>query len=657
MLLVAVVTSSPAWASSPEPIPFQPADVFALPVVSDVQISPDASQVAYVRQTPSIMTDRFETEIWVVDSTGATQRRLAGSSAQHPRWSPDGGSIAYVANDGAGHSRVFLAAAAGRTAARALTDGTVAPADLAWSHDGSAIAFTGHVAAPPVAPFVPIPAKPPGASWAPAPRFITAPIYQEDGAGFIERGNTALFVVSTQTGETKRIETAGLDIRGVPSWAPDGASLLFAACVSGGPADVERDRLYRETLATGQIARLTSGSGSDGGASPSPDGKTIAYLHTSLEGLWHPALWSMGSDGSMPHPLLPSLDRDVLQAGWTPGGHLDLSYNNHGAAAIARLMPGAHAVEVTAQSDDGSFSLAQDGTVGFALGTPDRPVAAAIAGGGGSRVLTHLADALLGRRTLGAVAAFDVKSSYDGETVPGFIIKPPHYQEGRRYPVILYIHGGPYGAEGPDWHSDLQLLAAAGYVVLYANPRGAQSYGFAYEAKLPLGVPDHDYDDLMSVVDAAVAQGIADPQRLYVAGQSYGGTMTAWITGRTHRFRAAAALKPSVDLAVTRLENDQYENSLIDPRGLPWEHPDLWWRTSPLSLGGAMSTPTVVIVGEDDRRTPIEQAEALYDTLRLRRVPAELVVYPETSHETLAQRPSQLISIAATMLDWFGRYH
>jgi dipeptidyl aminopeptidase/acylaminoacyl peptidase len=635
-------------------IPLQPRDVFALRSVADVQIGPDSRRVAYVRKSPDIATDRFQSDVWLVDATGGGQRLLA-KSAHAPRWSPDGRSIAYIAPDSAGHDRIFLKEVDGDTAAKPLTDSQQSPDHLSWNRDGSAIAYTAFIASEAAAFSVAALEKPVGASWAPAPRIITASSYQADGVGFLPPGHMGLFVVFVKSGATKPIRTGSLDVEDTPSWAPDGSYLVFAAHEANGPAAIQKDILYRAALPDGHTRRLSAATAFDGGAVVSPDGAEIAFVHLDPTGAWHPAAWAMRSDGSGLHPILPSLDRDVGHVAWAPDRSLFISYEDHGAGVIARVDSGQQVVKVVSLARGADFSLANDGSVGFALGSPDHPSAAAISTRDGQRTLTRLNDGLLQMRELGAFTSFDTRSSFDGEEVPGFMIKPPKYRLGQRYPTILWIHGGPYGDDGAQWDTTLQLFAAAGYVVLDTNPRGSRSYGFAHTDKLPFAAPGHDYDDLLSVVDAAVAQGVADPAHLYVTGTSYGGIMTTWIVGRTRRFRAAVASKTEV-VMTGQLAEDQYQAVSVDLRGLPWEHPEAWWQTSPLALVGNVATPTMVIAGEDDRRTPLNQAEMFYDALRLRGVPSELVLYPEASHQTLTSRPSRLISVTAATLDWFGRY-
>ena len=234
---------------------------------------------------------------------------------------------------------------------------------------------------------------------------------------------------------------------------------------------------------------------------------------------------------------------------------------------------------------------------------------------------------------------------------------PPDFDPQRKYPTILEIHGGPFAAYGPSFSTDDQLYAAAGYVVLYANPRGSTSYGEAFANQIHHAYPGHDYDDLMSAVDAAIADGHVDASRLYVTGGSGGGLLTSWIVGKTDRFRAAAAQKPVIDWASFVLTADQTNYFARYWFGnLPWEDPQGYWARSPLSLVGNVKTPTLVVVGSQDFRTPVTEAEQFYTALRLRGVPSELVKVPGANHEDLAGRPSQSGAKAAAILAWFARY-
>ena len=303
------------------------------------------------------------------------------------------------------------------------------------------------------------------------------------------------------------------------------------------------------------------------------------------------------------------------------------------------------------------FTVAADGTLAFTSGAPDSPPDVSILGAGRTRRLTQLNAGLFADKTLGAVAPLAVTSSFDRRPVDAWLVTPPNLDRTRKYPLVLEIHGGPYASYGPLFSTDDQLYAAAGYVVLYANPRGSTSYGEEFANFIHHDYPSHDYDDLMSAVDAAIALGFVDPDELFVTGGSGGGVLTAWIVGKTRRFRAAATQKPVINWTSLVLTTDEY---LYMPKYWfakpPWEDPDDYWKHSPLSLVGSVTTPTLVVVGEHDYRTPVSDSEQYYQALQLRGVPTALVKVPGASHGGLTARPSQSAAKASAILAWFERY-
>ena len=241
--------------------------------------------------------------------------------------------------------------------------------------------------------------------------------------------------------------------------------------------------------------------------------------------------------------------------------------------------------------------------------------------------------------------------------MPSWILLPPTWQEGQRVPMILEMHGGPYAAYGPHFSTDDQLYAAAGYAVLFTNPRGSTGYGQAFADGIEKTYPASNFDDLMAAVDMAIGQGYADPENLFVTGGSGGGILTAWIVGKTDRFKAAAAQKPVTNWVTQSLTADGipfYGPYWIG--SLPWENPEAYWSRSPLSLMASVKTPTLVVVGTADYRTPVSEAEQLYSALKLRRVPTMLVKVPDASHGGLTARPSQSAAKAAAIIAWFDRY-
>jgi dipeptidyl aminopeptidase/acylaminoacyl peptidase len=269
------------------------------------------------------------------------------------------------------------------------------------------------------------------------------------------------------------------------------------------------------------------------------------------------------------------------------------------------------------------------------------------------RRLTRLNDDLLGHKELAAIEEIRFDSSFDGREIQGWVATPPGFDPARRYPLILEIHGGPFANYGDRFAAEIQLYAAAGYVVLYVNPRGSTSYGEEFGNLIHHDYPSQDYDDLMSGVDAVVERGFIDSESLFVTGGSGGGVLTSWTVGKTDRFRAAVVAKPVINWASFVLTADF---SALFSRywfpGPPWEHVEHYMRRSPLSLVGEVSTPTMLLTGEDDYRTPMSESEQYYQALKLRKIDTALVRIPGASHG-IAKRPSQLMAKVAHVLMWF----
>jgi dipeptidyl aminopeptidase/acylaminoacyl peptidase len=300
--------------------------------------------------------------------------------------------------------------------------------------------------------------------------------------------------------------------------------------------------------------------------------------------------------------------------------------------------------------------VARDGTIAYTSGAPQSPSDVSVTRRGKTRRLTQLNAGLFADKTLAEVRPLAVTSSFDRRPIDAWMALPPNFDPAQKYPLILEIHGGPYAAYGPVFSTDVQLYAAAGYVVLYVNPRGSTSYGQEFANLIHHKYPSEDFDDLMSAVDAAIAQGHVNPQQLYVTGGSGGGVLTAWIVGRTDRFRAAVTQKPVINWAsfalTADLPNVFYKYWFAAP---PWEDYEAYWQRSPLSRVGNVKTPTMVVTGEQDFRTPIAESEQFYQALRIRGVDTLLVRVPDASH-SLDRRPSQLNARIAYILAWFAKH-
>jgi acylaminoacyl-peptidase len=365
--------------------------------------------------------------------------------------------------------------------------------------------------------------------------------------------------------------------------------------------------------------------------------------------------------------LTADFDRAVDEVYWAGSSNrLLIRYEDFGRTYIGRLSLDG---KVEALVDDvggtsigrpynsGSFSVADNGVYAYTAVTPDRPADVAVARGGRSPLrLTALNEDLLGARTLGRVEEITWRSTADDLEIRGWLVYPPGFDAQQQYPLILEIHGGPHTAYGPHFSAEAQLFAAAGYVVLYANPRGSTSYGDAFALEIHHDYPGRDYDDLMAGIDAVIERGFVDEDALYVTGGSGGGVLTAWIVGKTDRFSAAVVAKPVVNWTSFTLTADimHFVARHWFP-AMPWEDPDAYWSRSPLSLVGNVTTPTALLTGEEDFRTPMAESEQYYQALKLRKVDTALIRIPEASHG-IAARPSQLIAKVDNILAWFARY-
>lgn len=649
---------------------FAPRDLFSLEYASDPQFRPDGGGVAYVRVANDIMTDRGRRSIWLVDPKTGVQSPLVADerSNSRPRWSPDGKRLAYVVSGPDGSPQIHVRwMDTGRSAQVAVLE--QAPGDLAWSPDGKSLAILMLTPDEPARLGASLD-KPEGAKWAPPLKVESRMTWRADGDGELKPGFSQVFVVSADGGAPRQLTFGKFDANGPLAWSRDGRSILFA---SNRAADWENNpnesEIFKVSVADGALTQLTRRVGPDAAPEVSPDGRQIAYLgyddkRRSYENV---QLYVMGADGQGARSLTASLDRSIEAAKWSRDGRsLVVSYDDHGITKLARvgldgairpLAEGLGGGQLDRPYTGGAFSVADNGAVAFTQGAPDRPADLALASGGSVRRLTSLNADLLAGKTLGKVEKLTVASSHDGKPIDAWIVTPPNFDPAKKYPLILEIHGGPFSAYGPTFSTDNQLYAAAGYVVVYSNPRGSTSYGAAFANEIDKTYPSHDYDDLMSVVDGVVAKGFVDPKRLYVTGGSGGGLLTAWIVGKTDRFRAAATQKPVINWTSQVLTVDGANFMAAYWFGkMPWEDPQGYWARSPLSLVGDVKTPTLVVVGDQDLRTPVSESEQYYQALRLRGVPTAFVRVPGASHGGLAARPSQSAAKAQAIIAWFERY-
>jgi dipeptidyl aminopeptidase/acylaminoacyl peptidase len=666
ILLVGPVSLPAAVPVGPERL-FTARDLFDLEAAADPQISPDGRWIAYVRRAGDIMTDRFRPSIWLIDTASGRQMPIAAGASQ-PHWSPNGDRLAYVAGAEGGRPQLFVRWMASGEAV-AITGLPDAPSSIAWSPDGSRIAYAMFMPDEAARLGQPL-ARPEGAQWADPLQVITAVTYRFDGQGYLRAGYDQLFLVSSEGGAPRQLSYGPYNNGGPLSWTPDGRAILFSGNRSPNwEREAVNTEIYALEIASNRINALTSREGPDAEPAVSPDGRLVAYtgFDDQQRGYENSVLYVMNLDGSNRRALTMALDRSVDAPVWAADGRaIFVQYDDRGETKVARVgldgsirtvADGLSSAAFDRPYTGGSFSVARDGAVAVSAGSATRPPDVVLVRAGARRQLTHLNSDLLDNKRLGEVRHIAATSSADQRPIDAWITLPPNYVQGQRYPLILEIHGGPFAAYGPHFATDDQLYAAAGYAVLSVNPRGSTSYGAEFANLIHHAYPGQDYDDLMSAVDAAIAQGFADGDHLYVTGGSGGGVLTAWIVGKTNRFRAAATQKPVIDWSSFVLTSDSPPFFSRYWFGhYPWEDPQGFWARSPLSLVGNVQTPTLVVVGSEDYRTPVSEAEQYYTALQLRGVPTALVKVPGASHGGLAGRPSQSAAKAAAILAWFERY-
>jgi len=663
-LSISLATVTPVTAAPP---PLAAADVFELQWAADPQISPDGRQVAYVRYRGDVMKDTYSGDVWIVSADGREHRPLVTRAAS-PRWSPDGTRLLYTAAGDNGTQLFVRWLDTGATAQ--VTRVQQKPSHIAWSPDGRSIAFILPVAEEATLLAKPLP-KPEGAEWAAPPKVIEKLIYRADGEGYLADTRQQVFVVSALGGTPRQLTTGSFDHGGPLSWTPDGQFLLVSANRHpDGEYDPANSEVHEIRVADGTLRTLTTRQGPDQSPAVSPDGRHVAYLgyDDQRHGYENTRLQVMDRDGGNVRVLGATLDRSVEQPTWAPSGRdVVVHYEDEGRVKLAALSLDGR---LRVLADDvgglaigrpyasGEFSVSKAGVVAYTAAGPERlaDVGVVPLRGGAPKRLTDLSSDLLSQRSLGKLDEFWVPSSHDGTRIQAWVVTPPGFDPTKQYPLILEIHGGPFAAYGPTFAAELQLYAAAGYVVVYVNPRGSTGYGKAFGNAIHHAYPGYDYDDLMSAVDAVIARGYVDTSRLFVTGGSGGGVLTAWIVGKTDRFRAAVVQKPVINWTSFALTADRYTFfwKYWFP-GLPWEQQPQYWARSPLSLVGNVKTPTMVLTGEEDYRTPMSESEQYYQALQLRRVPTALVRVPGAGHG-LDKRPSQLASKVAHVLAWFERH-
>jgi dipeptidyl aminopeptidase/acylaminoacyl peptidase len=642
------------------------ATVWDLRSVSDPQITKDAKSVIYVLTWSDKMTDQRYTNLWMVSGDGKDERPLTTGAYKdsEPRLSPDGTRLAYLSNR-SGKTQIHVRWLDSAQEAQ-ITDSQQSPSNIVWSPDGKWIGYEARVPGKP--DWNPkMPEKPPGAKWADPPIVVTKLRWRENGVGLLQPGYTQIFALPSTGGTPKQISNGDYNHATAFAWSADGKWIYTSTNrIPDAEYSLEGGDIYAYSVEDGAVKQLTTRRGPDTDPVPSPGGKKIAYLghDWKFQSYTVNHLYVMDTDGKNVKNLTASLDRDVRAPHWSwDGKTLYFLVDDHGNTQLYSADPDAGDVKqiTTGQQQlgmGGDFSIANNLMVATVRATPTEPgdIAMVPAYKQGPAVkLTHINDSLMSQYQLGSVEelTFD---SFDGKNMQGWIIKPPYFDSSKKYPFILDIHGGPHAMYGVGFQHELQIQAARGFVVLYLNPRGSTGYGEEFGNIIHTKYPGDDFTDLMKGVDQMVAKGYIDPKKLCVTGGSGGGLLTAWTIGHTDRFAAAVSQYPVTDwITQAGTADGGYVHSALWLKAFPWEQPQQFLEHSPIYYAKNFKTPTMVITGEADLRTPIAESEELYFALKAQKVPAVLVRVPDEFHG-IRGRNSHYIEKIEHILAWMERY-
>lgn len=644
-------------------------DTFNVEFVSNpLFISNDS--LVYARQSMDVMTDSRQTRLWQVDIKKGTHRPFIADdeNISQATLSPDGNMLAYTKTVNK-KSQLHVYYMDTRQSVR-LTNTQETPRNITWSHDGKSLAFVLFTPEKQPALFNGMPSKPKGAKWAPQATFIENTTYRSDGRGYLRTGYDQIYVLPVDGGTPRQLTSGQFPNGGMLSFSRDNDWLYFA---SSQRDDYELHPLssdiYKVQVNTGELKQVTDLAGPESRPTLSPDGKWLAFSQLNDRKLSYQVsdIVVMDTASGDIKRLTGSLDRAIGKFVWKNDSRgLVFAYLDEGNNRLAavNLNGDVKPLDITIGGQSlgrpytsGDFAVSPRGDIVYTQATQTTPGDLALyRKKGDDTQLTSLNDDALGHKALAQVSYLPVTSSVDERRIDAWIALPPHFDEEKQYPLILEIHGGPHAAYGPHFSMEIQLMAAQGYVVVWSNPRGSSSYGEDFGNLIHHNYPSEDYNDLMDVVDATIAKGYIDTDNLFITGGSGGGVLTAWSIGKTDRFTAAVVAKPVINWVSFALTADAYPFfSQYWMADMPWNIAEKLWARSPLSLVGNVNTPTLLLTGEADYRTPISESEQYYQALRLKGTDAAMVRLPGASHG-IASRPSRLIQKVGNILAWFERY-
>lgn len=646
-------------------------DVFNLQYASQPVISPDGNWVLYTHISAERSTDRFESVLVCLNlKTGESRKTLRKYSiTSTPVWHKDSGQYA-VSVEKAGSYYIVFMRPGKATPADAITT-EVSAKNLTWDPQGKRLIFNGFVKEPQKR-LVDVPKEAQSGAWAPPVIEIERAIYRRDGKGYLKHGNHHLFLLDLADKSILKLTDTNLDHTGPFSWSDDHTVYFSGQLYKGWEHQPRNVIIYSVDVVDNKITPVITINGPAKKPSVIHSSGDVAFIGFKDDGASY-----QQNDIQIYNPVNKTLrnvtqefDRDITDIQTCKNGFIYFRYNDRGVGKVGYYDPLTKNLQTDIVSDvggtsigrpysGGSFSTSDIGAVSYTLASLGAPSEVAIYANGENETVTNITANLTTTRRIGTVEGFTYSSARDKRKIDGWIVFPPGYDPDspKKHPLILEIHGGPFANYGARFAMELQLYAAAGYLVVYTNPRGSTSYGEEFAQLINKDYPQQgDFEDLMSAVDYAINHYQADPHRLYVTGGSGGGILTAWIVTKTNRFKAAVSQKPVINWETLAYTSDGYfyfTKYWFD--GPPTALPSEYRRRSPLSYVDKVSTPTMLMTGEQDWRTPITEAEQFYQGLKLHGVDTMLVRVPESSH-AIAARPSRIWMKLDYVTSWFNRY-